>query len=136
VGKGGRCVGLTTLPPSCAIVLKSGSLNLLEPSGPVQVCNGIALPLHAYKFFFVLCMQFLGILYNNSITHLQGHQLIFRDRDSTVGISTRYGLDSPEIESRCSEIFHTHSDQPWGPPSLLYNGYWVFPGIKATGAWH
>jgi len=41
-GKGGRCVGLTTLP--VPIVLKSGSLNLLEPSGPVQACNGIALP--------------------------------------------------------------------------------------------
>jgi len=27
------------------IVLKSGSLNLVEPSGPVQACNGIALPL-------------------------------------------------------------------------------------------
>ena len=27
------------------IVLKSGSPNLLEPSGPVQACNGIALPL-------------------------------------------------------------------------------------------
>jgi len=26
-------------------LLKSGSLNLLEPSGPVQACNGIALPL-------------------------------------------------------------------------------------------
>jgi len=26
-------------------VLKSGSLNLLEPSGPVQACNGVALPL-------------------------------------------------------------------------------------------
>ena len=26
------------------IVLKSGSLNLLEPSGPVQTFNGIALP--------------------------------------------------------------------------------------------
>jgi len=25
--------------------LKSGSLNLLEPSGPVQACNGIALSL-------------------------------------------------------------------------------------------
>jgi len=25
-------------------VLKSGSLSLLEPSGRVQVCNGIALP--------------------------------------------------------------------------------------------
>ena len=28
-----------------SIVLKSGSLNLLESSGPVQACNGIALPL-------------------------------------------------------------------------------------------
>jgi hypothetical protein len=27
------------------IVLKSGSSSLLEPSGPVQACNGIALPL-------------------------------------------------------------------------------------------
>jgi hypothetical protein len=27
------------------IVLKSGSLNLLEPSGPVKASNGIALPL-------------------------------------------------------------------------------------------
>jgi len=25
-------------------VFKSGSLNLLEPSGPAQACNGIALP--------------------------------------------------------------------------------------------
>jgi hypothetical protein len=35
--------GLATLPPSCA-VLKSGSLNLLAPSGPVQACTGIAIP--------------------------------------------------------------------------------------------
>ena len=35
-GKGGRCVGLTTLQSSCATVLKSGSLNLQETSGPVQ----------------------------------------------------------------------------------------------------
>jgi len=27
------------------IVLKYGSLSLLEPSGPVQACNGTALPL-------------------------------------------------------------------------------------------
>jgi len=32
------------------IVLKSGNLNLLVPSGPVQVCNGIALP-----FLYALC---------------------------------------------------------------------------------
>jgi len=44
-GKGGRCVRLTTLPPSCAVVLKSGNLNFLEASGPLKACNGTALPL-------------------------------------------------------------------------------------------
>jgi len=33
------------LPPSCAVVTKSGSLNFLDPSGPVQACNEAALPL-------------------------------------------------------------------------------------------
>ena len=33
------------------------------------------------------------------------------------------------------EIFRTRPDRPWGPPSLLYNGYRVFPGGKAAGAW-
>jgi len=32
------------------IVLKSGSINLLEPSGPVQACNGIALPVTFIHF--------------------------------------------------------------------------------------
>jgi len=31
------------LPPSCAIVTKSGNLNFLESSGPLQACNGTAL---------------------------------------------------------------------------------------------
>jgi len=42
--KGGQCVRLTTLPPSCAVVIKSGNLNFVEPSGPLQACNGTALP--------------------------------------------------------------------------------------------
>ena len=37
------------LPPSCAVVTKSGNLNFLEPSGPAQACNGTALPF----FFFI-----------------------------------------------------------------------------------
>jgi len=44
-GKGGRYVRLTTLPPSCAVVMKSGNLKFLEPSGPIQACNGTALTL-------------------------------------------------------------------------------------------
>jgi hypothetical protein len=50
VGKGGRCVRLTSLPPSCAVVMKSGNLKFLEPSGPLQACNGAALP-----FFLLIC---------------------------------------------------------------------------------
>ena len=48
-GKGGRCLRLTTLPPSCAVVMKSRNLNCLEPSGPLQACNGTALPLLKYS---------------------------------------------------------------------------------------
>jgi len=33
------------LPPSCALVTKSGNLNFLELSVPLQACNGTALPL-------------------------------------------------------------------------------------------
>ena len=33
------------------------------------------------------------------------------------------------------EIFRTPPDRSWGPPSLLYNGYWFFPWDKAAGAW-
>jgi len=32
------------LPPSCSVVTKAGNFNFLEPSGPVQACNGTALP--------------------------------------------------------------------------------------------
>ena len=51
---------------------------------------------------------------------------------SVVGIATGYGLDGPGIESRLGggEIFRTCPDRPWGPPSLLYNGYRVFHGDK------
>ena len=40
-----------------------------------------------------------------------------------------------EWKPRRGEIFHTRPDHPWGPPSLLHNGYRVFPGGKAAGAW-
>jgi len=42
-GKDGRCVRLTNLPSTCAVVMKFENLNFLEPSGPHQACNGTAL---------------------------------------------------------------------------------------------
>ena len=41
--------GAVTLPPSCAVVMKSGNLYFLEPSRPFQACNRTALPLGAVQ---------------------------------------------------------------------------------------
>jgi len=51
---------------------------------------------------------------------------------SSVGIVTGYGLDGQEIESRWGEILRTCPDRLWAPPSLLYNGYRNFPGVKSS----
>ena len=58
-GKGGRCVRLTTLPTSYAVVVKSGNLNFLEPSGPLQVCNGTD---YLLSCSFFCKIQFYGCL--------------------------------------------------------------------------
>jgi hypothetical protein len=42
-GKVGQCIGLTTLPPSCADCLKIWEPH---PPGTLRAYNGIALPLH------------------------------------------------------------------------------------------
>jgi len=52
-GKGGQCVGLHVM-----IVLKSESLNLLEASGPVQVCTGIVLPLLLFFIVYRYCIKY------------------------------------------------------------------------------
>jgi len=49
---------------------------------------------------------------------------------SSVGVATDYGLDGPGIESRWGARFSARPHRPRGPPSLLYNGYRVFPGGK------
>jgi hypothetical protein len=40
-GKGGRCGRLATLPPCCAVVMKSGSLSFLELSGHLGPVTGL-----------------------------------------------------------------------------------------------
>ena len=48
---------------------------------------------------------------------------------NSVGIATEYELDGPETNPG-GENFSARPDRPWGPPSLLYKGYRVFPGGK------
>ena len=52
-------------------------------------------------------------------------------RDSSVSITTGYRLDGPGIKPLLGgKIFRTCPYRPWGPPSLLLNGYRFFPGGK------
>ena len=55
------------------------------------------------------------------------------NRDSSVGIATRYGLDVHESNPGGGRDF-PHPSRPAlvPPPSLLYNGYRVFPGRKVA----
>jgi hypothetical protein len=53
------------------MVLKSGSLNLLEPSGPVQVCNGIALPFLLNSFVIHVAISEIKLVL------FDGHNPIF-----------------------------------------------------------
>jgi hypothetical protein len=64
-----------------------------------------------------------------------------RSRNSAVGIATGYRLGDRDVGVRVpvgSRIFTSscRPDRLWGPPNLLYNGYWgLFHGGKAAGAW-
>jgi hypothetical protein len=68
-------------------------------------------------------------------THLTTVTLFGVGRDSSVGIATTLpaGRSGDRIPVG-GEIFSTRLDRPWGPPSLLYNGYRVsFPVVKRPG---
>ena len=56
-------------------------------------------------------------------------------RDSSVGTTTRYGLDFPGIESRCGRDFPHPSRPALGRTQRPIHGYRFFPGCKAAGAW-
>jgi hypothetical protein len=76
-------------------------------------------------------MRFLYLVYYE----LTASTCLERGPGNSVGIVTGYGLDGQGIESRWGRDFSHTSIPALGPPSLLYNGYLVFPGGKAAGAW-
>jgi len=50
----------------------------------------------------------------------------FGDRDSSVGVATRYGVEGPGSNTSLAEIFRTRSDRP--KRLIRYNWYSHFPG--------
>ena len=56
------------------------------------------------------------------------------DRDSAVGIATRYGLDGPGIESRWVARFSAPvQTDPGAQPAFYTMGTGSFPGVKRLG---
>ena len=54
--------------------------------------------------------------------------------NTVVGIAACYGMDGLCLNTSGGKTLCTHPDWLWGPPSLLYNGYWVsLPGEKQPG---
>ena len=70
-GKGGRCMGLTTLPPFCA-----DCLEIWEPQPPgtlraLQACNGIALPF-IFQYIPNKMQLYIDYLYLETALHVSG----------------------------------------------------------------
>ena len=60
--------------------MKSGNLNFLEPSGPLQACNGTALP-------------FLQHYYLSEVPHFQvSHHTLFQNAEVLVIVTPRHKL--------------------------------------------
>jgi hypothetical protein len=99
------------------------------PMEPLITCtiNTLNILMYCYRENNQLDASISKIYFCHKPLHLSGNCFAHRSRDSVVSITTRYGVEGPGIESRWGEFFRTYSDRLRGPPSLLYNGYLVFP---------
>jgi len=140
------------------IVLKSGSLKLLEPAGPVQACNGIALPLlysngvSPQKSSNKLCFWFnfkirARKMYGMNLTEIGYMWEAGYDRlrcsckfdlillvisGSSVGIATDYGARGSGIKSRWGRDFPPIQTGPGVHPASCKMGTVSFPGVKCS----
>ena len=84
-----------------------------------------------YKVWDSLCLAF----------YIHWHIIVLRNKPGTVcplirpNIWLATGWMVRGLNPGGAEIFRTRPDQLWCPPSLLYSGYRVFPGVQSGGVW-
>ena len=110
------------------IVLKSGSLNLLEPSGPVQACNEIAL-----TFYSILTRLQLGWLVVYNLSLLQSPQRSYGEPTASCTIGTIFpfskapkgAMENPQPPAQLVQSFPSPKPpkELWRTHSLLHNWY-------------
>jgi len=103
-------------------VFKSGNLNLLEPSGPLQACNGVALPLPLLKLeveafpvmlpTFVIGYRHFGTTYQNILQNQALDPLNLGPIDSPVSSVTNYQPTLNVWHPRCAVITRNEGNMP------------------------
>ena len=90
------------LPPSCAVVTKSGNINFLETSGPFQACNGTALPLPLPLFLVMFILFGVGVRFSTLVQIDPGaHPATYTmGTGSFPGVKrSERGVDHPSLSS-------------------------------------
>jgi len=94
--------------------------NLIPTGNRSRTVQLVAQSLYRRSYRAHICKYTNGVVYT-----------LYGSRDYSVGIATELpGWTFPRSNPGGGEIFRTCPDRPWGPPSLLYNGYRIFPGVK------
>ena len=85
-------------------------------------------------FNWYLCISNFGLFYEDAIIvlFLVCTVLLLETGIAQWVLRLAAGWTVRRLNPDGGEIFLTRPDRPWGPPSLLYNGYRVFPGGKAA----
>jgi hypothetical protein len=108
---------------------------IYNETSKVTLCS-VRVPIVAMQHVLIISSQYLyfPFVYSTFKRHIFCAAYFVFCRSSDFYIIFPHYLIQPGIESRWGEIFRTCPHRPWGPPSLLYNGYRVFPGgIKRPG---
>ena len=93
------------------------------------MCVCVCVYIYIYVYIYI-CMYIYICVYIYIYTYIYNCAFVGYNKRCMVHILKCYGLDGLGIESLWGEIFRTCARWPCGQPSLLYDGYLVFPGSK------
>ena len=99
------------LPPSCAVVTKSGNLNFLEPSGPIQVLNGTDLYINCNPSFKLIVLT----IHHRYLTKTVLLKALSKRKMATTAPCSKQGVEgavSFRLVGQLNDLFTSPSSVP------------------------